>query len=230
MTLIIPIFNGAQYISSTCKELSDFCTNENDIDHVIFVNDGSTDRTKEMLENIKKEYSFSHRVLSYKENKGKGYAIKHALDHTKTDYVGFTDVELPYGLEKIKEGVLRLDTCDMVVGSRESGVQYSTYRSFMKKLFRLLLPRQIRTIRDTQCGFKLFKKDSAHVLFSKLKTYRWVFDIELFLIAQKENYTVQELPLMIKKECLTPKGGVSFLRDGLHIFLDLIRVRKCYKL
>ncbi|HAT03678.1 MAG TPA: hypothetical protein DCS29_02785 [Candidatus Magasanikbacteria bacterium] len=228
MILIIPIFNGEKYIHDTCKELESFFLASDCIESVIFVNDGSIDGTREVLESIKQTYSFPHTVFSYEKNRGKGYAVAHAVAQINGDYVGFTDIELPYGLQHISEGLSKLASYDMVVGSREIGAQRSGYRRCMSKIFRLFLPRGVRKINDTQCGLKFFRIDVARVLFSHIKTYRWVFDIELFLLAEKKKYHVCTLPVVIKEECITPKGGVSLLRDGVRILSDLLRVRMYY--
>jgi len=233
LTLIIPVFNGSKYLEETFRDLDVFVAKNPDIfEHIIFVNDGSTDSTQEKLSELKRLYSrLPTIVFGYEQNKGKVYAVKYALESCQSvsTFVGFTDIELPYGLDLLTEVLEKLETYDMVVGSRavHSTPQYTNYRRVMGILFRFLLPASIREYEDTQCGFKFFKSSVAKELFGRIKTFRWVFDIELFIIAKIKQKKIFELPVSIKTKCLKQNGGVSLLRHGLYVLQDLQTVYKC---
>lgn len=225
--LVIPVFNGEKYIENTLVELDCF-VQENKLDlKVFFVDDGSIDNTniRFILEKAKK-FSFVWDFFSYRVNQGKGYALKYAFEKIKNndfDYFVFTDVELPYGLNFLKE-IENFKKSDLVVGNRnmEKVKQYNFYRKIMSKVFRFFLPKEIKNFSDTQCGIKIFNKRSTEVIFSKIKTRRWVFDLEIFLIAIKNNFKIIEIPVIIKEKCLYNKGGVSILKHGFFILKDLL--------
>lgn len=240
LCLIIPIYNGSSYIADTMRELADFGSQNPWLIEVIIVNDGSTDETQQIISACQSStYPFRLKVIGYTKNKGKAYAIKAAIPLLpQVNAVAFTDVELPYGLEYLTQGIDLLDTYDMVVGSRCNSIhgfkQYTWYRGFATKLFRLFLPSQVRDIKDTQCGLKIFKKGIFNILFSKIKTFRWVFDLELFIIARRRSMHVATIPVQIKQKCLHRKGGVSVVIHGMHIIFDLVRIyrhiaRKAYE-
>jgi hypothetical protein len=66
----------------------------------------------------------------------------------------------------------------------------------------------------------IFKK-----IFSKVTTFRWVFDIELFVIAIIYKYHIYEIPVSINKDLLKKKGGVSIFKHGFYILKDLFQIK-----
>lgn len=240
LSLIIPIYNGASYIADTMQELADFASENTWLKEVIIINDGSTDNTQKIINACQQStYPFKLKIAGYSKNRGKACAIKTAIPlFGQVDAVAFTDVELPYGLACLEQGMDLLDTYDMVIGSRcdfiHESHQYTWYRGLTTKLFRLFLPSEVRSVKDTQCGLKIFKKGIFNILFSKIKTCRWVFDVELFIIARRRSMNVATIPVQIKQKCLHRKGGVSVIKHGVHIIFDLARIyrhiaRKAYE-
>ena len=231
ISLIIPVYNGVEVLQNTFIKIVDFVNNFDILDQIIFVDDGSTDKTQELLQNFKiQNEALSIIVCGYEINRGKGYAIKYASKYLneKNNYVGFTDVELPYGLSKLKEAQTNLSKYDMVVGNRENKNerQYSLYRYIMNKLFRLFIPKEAWSFKDTQCGFKFFRIEVFQDIFSRVTTSRWVFDIELFIIANIYKYSIYELPVSIDKKLLKKKGGVSLYKHSFYILADLFKIKQ----
>lgn len=231
-SIIIPIYNGAAYVESTLRELGVFFANRSDV-QIIFVNDGSTDDTEKALRAAEKTASFPIHILSLEENKGKGYAIRYGFAHIAavSEYVAFTDVELPYGLEKIEEAIAHMehDTfCQLVIGDRTKNKegQYSAYRSFFKRCFRLFLPRPVRHISDTQSGMKVFRIHAAQAIFPRIKTDRWVADVEIILTALRHAFGIYPIPVTIKPQCAVGRGGVLVSRHAWQIMKDLNRVKQ----
>lgn len=232
LSLLIPVYNGAPYLTSTFQELETFLDEAPFLHEVIFINDGSVDSTKEMLETFKQTSGRDAvSVVHLSTNKGKGFALQQGIRHVQDDvsHVAFTDVELPYGLAVLKT-MLEQDA-HMVVGDRTQNTpatQYSRYRQFFTRLFRLLLPRLVRQIPDTQSGVKLFDLSTAKNLFSHIHTSGWVFDIELFLIALQQQLSVNTVPVQVKPSCVKGKGGITFLKHSHKIVKDLVHVHYCH--
>ena len=234
VVLIIPVYNGEEYLLRTCEELETYFVERRYLKEIIFVDDGSTDNTHIALKNSVPAVLASRvRVLHYKKNRGKGYAIMHALStiDDAVSFFGFTDVEIPYGLSSFEEALFKLfesKDIDVVIGNRkhkdQTQVQYSWYRQFCTRFFRLLLPKPIRAISDTQSGLKVFKGDVGQKLFSLVRTYRWVFDIELLLAVVRGGFSFYEMPVSLKSSCLSRTGGVSLFRHGPRILYDMIRI------
>jgi len=230
--LIIPVFNRANYLADTFLELNIFFKEKSNLlEQIIFVDDGSTDSTKEKMKFLSKKYDhLPVKILSYKQNRGKGFAILYALKNTnfQSIFFGFTDVDLPYDLHNLDKVKEKFKYYDIIVGNRllsnQARTQYSFYRYLFSRVFRLLLPAQIRKYKDTQCGFKFFKKDIILHLFSKIITYNWIFDVELFLIAEKNNYKIFEIPVSLHANRKQNKGGVSFWKHSFTILNDLCKI------
>lgn len=230
-SIIIPVYNGAAYIASTLQELGDFFATR-PATQIIFVNDGSTDDTEKIVQRSIASMNLPITIISLSENKGKGYAVKEGFKNASPDslYVAFTDIELPYGLLKIEEAVQIMEKNEklqVVVGDRTKNTegQYSLYRNFFKRCFRLFLPRAIRHIADTQSGMKVFRASAARTIFPRLLTDRWVMDVEMMLIAVRHTYGIYPLPVTIKPQCATGRGGVSVTKHTWQILKDLYRVK-----
>ncbi len=228
--IIIPVYNGASYLPETFRELGQLIINH----QIIFVNDGSIDETGALLEKFYTENTSSVAIVTYTKNMGKGYAIREGLKKVQGEctVVAFTDVEIPYGVEALQSGFCVLEERDelsFVYGTRTAAEktksQYSAYRKIGTRLFRLLLPRKLRNISDTQSGLKVFKRKAAEIIFPLVKTNRWVFDLEIFLIGEEHEMNYQELPVQLKPTCITRRGGVHFVKHGWKILADIIRIR-----
>ena len=228
ITIIIPVYNGEQYIKNTMEELAFWYTKISFFE-VIVVNDGSTDNTKTLLDAYALSAPFPLSVYTLKQNYGKGYAIRYAMQHaTQTDIIGFTDIELPYGLNQlidIQKQFEQNPMIDIIIGKREkSRDSYTPIRYLYKNLFRMFIPQKVRSFHDTQCGYKWFQYQAAQDIFSVLQTNRWVVDIELLLAANVQHKQIQEISVQLKPTCRT-RGNISLWKHGLHIIYDLYRIR-----
>ncbi|PIR76476.1 MAG: hypothetical protein COU32_01955 [Candidatus Magasanikbacteria bacterium CG10_big_fil_rev_8_21_14_0_10_42_10] len=230
-TLCIPVYNGMQYLPASLASLSSApaC-----ISDVVFLNDGSTDFSLATMSQYRDAHSFHTQVHSWDVNSGKGAVLTRGVMSMdlSTPYIAFTDVEFPYGLASIAEACAYLDThpdVGMVIGDRTATAsgkrQYHVYRYIATNIFRLLLPSAVRNIHDTQCGLKVMRSDLARTLFSRVRTKRWVFDIELLLSAVHHDIGLYEMPVSIKPECVRGIGGVSLLRHGAKIVKDISTIR-----
>jgi len=232
--LIIPVYNGVTYIDQTVSELVRFFNTNPQYFDILWVDDGSLDGTKQEIQRCTKKTGLSMDILSYSDNKGKGGAIAYALKQVQNrgyHVIGFTDVELPYGIGAVDRQFQHLrdhKNTDIVVGTRLAcsvGLpQYHWYRRLTRKVFRLCVPSIISTISDTQCGVKAFRASVMQDIFSRLQTHRWVFDIEVFVIARLLGFCVYEIPVNIKPTCIERRGGVSFFRHGFSLVKDILCV------
>ncbi len=211
LSVIIPAFNEEKRIVKTLEEIREFLK---DFDHeIIVVDDGSTDGTS----------AFAN--ISYKENMGKGYAIKKGVEHATGDLILFIDADNATPIEELTK-FLKIDA-DVVIGSRylpESRIErkQSKLRIFIGRLGNLVISfLVIKNIKDTQCGFKLFKKTVAKELFSELQTYRFGFDIEILARAQKKRMKIVEVPVTWLHN---NNSRVRPIRDALKTLSDLIKI------
>ena len=226
LTIVMPCYNEGtriyRNIIETITQVEKFCESF----RVIAVNDGSTDETES---EIRRAAQADKRVgvISYPENRGKGYAVRRGMLAAKSEYVAFLDADLeipPYLLK----GFLEKSAYDIVIGSKmhpDSQVEYPFLRKvfsmgyyiFMKVLFSL-------KVKDTQTGIKLFRLDSIQPILRNMKTTGFSFDIEMLAIASKLGLSICEMPVVVNfsrnkgdKSKISMKSIYDMVRDSLRI-------------
>ncbi|WP_315791246.1 glycosyltransferase [Fischerella sp. JS2] len=230
ISVILPLYNEVECIDITWKNLLDFSYHHPDF-HFIFVDDGSTDKSKEVLtknlENTKLSYI---KFISYDKNRGKGYAVKKGLEYAYGDFICYIDSDLAYSLEHLELIVEKLEYFDMVIGSRSLVSQnikvLSLSRKVAGKTFNYL-SRYILDLpfKDMQAGIKGFKKDVAEELFKRQLVTSFSFDVELIYLAKKEGYQIGEIPAIVSETHLYKSSKVNLFKNSLEMFLDLLTIK-----
>ncbi|NOZ64002.1 MAG: glycosyltransferase family 2 protein [Caldiserica bacterium] len=194
ISLIIPAYNEGTCLLHTLKKVKDYFREKPWESEIIVVNDGSQDNTGEIA---KKE---KVKTLNNPLNKGKGFSVKRGIETAEGDYIFFTDADLSTPIEEIDKFVACLDEgYDLAIGSRahpESKIlrRQAKQREIMGKFFNLLVKILFRLpYRDTQCGFKGFRREAAKKLFSQLKCEGFAFDVEIILKARAAGYSIKEI-------------------------------------
>ena len=227
LSVILPLYKGESYVQNTIRtvfaELSDFIE---DLE-VIVVLDGYVDRAFERAKAFEKKYP-QLKVVGYEKNRGKGGAIKYAVDFVTKEYAAFVDADLDINPRSLKRFMLLMQEsdADIVIGSKlheDSRVYYKKrrwiasigYRALVKLLFPFI------NVRDFQTGMKLFRSDVLKFLFKKALVKKFAFDLELMVIAHKHDYSVVEAPVNIeyKDEISNVTSGQIrvILRDTLAV-------------
>jgi len=231
ISIIIPGYNEEKRIAESLKALSTFCEDHFEKYEILFVNDGSTDKTKEIVESLSTPYL---KTVHLQPNQGKGCAVKTGMLQAKGDYRFFTDADLPYDLNAIPEaiGIFRATQCDLVVGARdlpESTDQSSQtlFRRMTSKGFSALVRFMLKVdTKDTQCGFKGFTAKAAEKLFPLSSIKGYAFDVELFLLARNSDLKICKAPV-----CLIERhhSKVRLSLDAPMMFWDVVKLYRRYK-
>jgi len=226
LSVIIPAYNEEGRILKTIRHVRDLF-NEFGMDHeIIVVDDGSTDgtfneATSEQFDNVK--------VVGYKQNRGKGYAIKYGVTFITKDLVTFldADMELDPGQISILFEYMEKNDADIVVGSKRHPLStieyYPLLRRFLSQMYNIVLRLLLQLeIRDTQTGFKLMKRGAVQKIFPMMRVKRYAFDVEFLAYATRFGYKIVEAPIILK---FTRKGfGRINFKTILNIFLDTVAV------
>ena len=187
VVLVIPCYNEEQRFRSA--EFQKFLTTSEV--ELVFVNDGSSDGTGELLERFREGAGERVSILHLKQNQGKGEAVRQGVllaVKRNADYVGFWDADLATPLEAVSDfmEVFREQPhLDIVFGSRVKllgrKVERRPIRHYLGRLFATVVSCVLRLpVYDTQCGAKLFRiRPNTEKLFSQRFQSRWVFDVEL---------------------------------------------------
>lgn len=192
-----------------------------------FLNDGSTDKTMDLLNEIKIECTNGY-VISLEKNVGKAVAvyngIKYALKNIEAEFYGYLDADLatPLSFISIMENEMKLNQPAMVFGSRQladkQSVERKVFRHYSGRLVSGFISWALDTkYGDTQCGAKLFSKEGATIGFQKPFLSSWVFDVEiikrlLLHFGREESKTqIKEIPVNQWKDVGNSKVSTFYI-------------------
>jgi len=199
LSLIIPAYNEEACIESTLRQCDEFLKKNFKEYEIVVVDNGSNDNTVAIVNDINRN-AFNVKVLDNSAIKGKGATVKKGMLACESEYLLFSDADLSTPIEEVLKLVDALENgADIAIGSRaqkESRVEVpqGVLRNRMGKLFGILVQLFFGLgLKDSQCGFKLFKKEAAKKIISKQRLNGFSFDVEILLIAKKFGMTTKEL-------------------------------------
>ena len=237
LSIILPFYNEEQRLRKTLKEIIKFSKkNKIKFKEFIFVDDGSNDKSHDIVKNFinAKKLRYSKlRLIRSNKNLGKGGAIKRGIKASKGKWVLTSDIDFSVSLFEIerweKKKYLQ-NKFSVYFGSRShnrSIVKSEFYRKAMGYFLSLmnLFFLQIN-IKDTQCGFKLYKNSIAKKIFSKIRFLGYEHDIEVVLLLAKKNIKILELPVTWKH---VPLSKVNVFTDSIKIFLYFFLIKIKYR-
>jgi glycosyltransferase involved in cell wall biosynthesis/4-amino-4-deoxy-L-arabinose transferase-like glycosyltransferase len=235
LSVLVPVYNGESFIERTLTEVIDFVASRDEPAELIVVDDGSTDRTGEILERVAAGSPASVQVIRSPNNEGKGAAVKRAMAVAKGAYRVFLDADLAYSPQAITEVRSQLAAgADVVIGSRvhpESTYQvkppffrYLYTRHVAGRVFNwivrlLLLPG----IYDSQAGLKGFTARAADIIFGGWLPDRFSFDLGVLSRARYEHLSIEQIPVQYRYD--SEPTTVRFMSDTASALFDLAVVR-----
>jgi len=227
LSVVIPAYNETARLEPTLRRVIDYCRAHHPDFEILVVDDGSTDGTPELVERIAAEER-GVKLIALGANRGKGAAVRSGMLAARGREVLFSDADLATPIEELDKLRERLaDGCDIAIGSRAAPgadirVRQHPMRELMGRTFNLMVRvAALGGIRDTQCGFKLFRRDAAHDLFGRTRLDGFAFDVEVLWLA-RGRYQVAEVPVVwshVDDSKVSPGG------DAARMFVDLLRIR-----
>ena len=233
LSVVIPVFNEGRKIDTDLGMAIQFFEKHHIAGEIIISDDGSTDDTLMIPENISVPDRFPIRIIKNKVHNGKGYAVKEGILSARGEMVLFIDSGgcVPYdnilaGIELVRSG-----SCEIAHGSRflpGSIIRRKKqwYRRFLSFLFRKFIHIWMnipRDLTDTQCGLKIYKKDVAYEIFKPVITHGFMFDIEVILRAKEAGYRIREFPVTWTSD---PDSRMRIANTFFSIFPELRRIRR----
>ncbi len=227
LSIVIPAYNEENRIKSTLLTIADFVDEQSLKAEIIVVDDGSGDRTAAIVRQKSSKIP-NLRLVRQPRNLGKGAAVRAGVETATGATILMTDADNSTPIEEYLRLAKHIDDHHIVIGSRhlrDSDVkvrQPLTRRVIGRVGNTLINIFLISGIKDTQCGFKLFRHAPAKEIFSRQKITRWGFDMEALAIAELLDYPVKEVPVSWFNSLDTRLRPV---RDTLRTAWELIYIK-----
>jgi len=236
LSVIVPAYNEEARLPTTLATIGAFLESRPYPAELIVIDDGSSDATlSRALE--RRPYSGAYRVLS-QPHQGKAAAVRLGVLQARGQNILFTDADLSTPIEAVDALLAEIERgADIAIGSREGAsarrIGEPFYRHLMGRAFnRVVQLVAVPGIDDTQCGFKLFTRRAARVIFPELRLHQSghrlrgpkvsAFDVEILYLARRHGMKIAEVPVIWKH---VPGSKVRPALDSVRMLLDVLQVR-----
>jgi dolichyl-phosphate beta-glucosyltransferase len=242
ISVVLPNYNELENLHrGVLSDIANYFAKQSYTWEVIISDDGSTDKSIKYIEDFSKAHPGFH--LLKNAHAGKPFALRSGAQIAKGEYVLFTDMDQSTPIDQLDKLIpYTKDGFKVIIGSR--GIRRrdsSLFRHFASVVF--LLARKIfllRSIKDTQCGFKLFDTKLAREIFAHMRifgrarrTAGWkvtAYDVEMLFLAELFGHEIQEVPVVWRDEDTSSGKKRDFLKESIEMFLEILRVRANYML
>ncbi|NIA15074.1 MAG: glycosyltransferase [Nitrospiraceae bacterium] len=222
----MPTYNEQARVGDSLRKAQDYLGAQPYDSEILVVDDGSEDGTVALVQ----ESFPAVRLVTYRPNRGKGYAVKAGMLAAQGDFRAFYDADASTPIEEVgKLWPLFGAGADIIIGSRslptsDVAVRQHRLRETMGRAFNLILKTVLgETFIDTQCGFKAFTAAATGVVFPRQRLDGFSFDAELLYIARKHALRIEEIPV---RWINSPHSRVKILTHSTQMFLDLFQIRR----
>ena len=227
LSIVFPAFNEEERILNSLSITRTYCA-ANFVDYeVIVVDDGSNDNTAKIVTELARQWP-NLRLVKLPQNRGKGAATREGILAAKLPWILCSDVDLSTPIQDIEKLLSATHQAPVVIGSRSiEGAHIARrqpwYRVLMGRVFNIFVRLNgVPGYLDTQCGFKLYRRDAARAIFEKTTLDGFAFDVEALLLAHKLGLRVIEVPVVwINDE----RSKVRVFSDPPKMFLDVFKAR-----
>ena len=231
VSIVVPAYAEEARIGAAVRGLCAYAREFPRLREVLVVVEPSGDRTGEAARQAAGGDPLV-RVVENAEHRGKGFAVRQGMLAAAGEIVFFMDADLSVPLRHVAPFVAHLDahpeTAAAIGNRRHPGSLIGKRQHFLRERAGRGFNHLVRALglsasRDTQCGFKAFRRPAAREIFSRAQIDGFAFDAEVLLIAQRFGLRVDELPVEWVNDQETKFRPV---RDGWRSFCDLLRVRR----
>ena len=229
LSIIIPVFNEEYYLQKLFVDIKKFF-NEKNVE-IIFVNDGSYDHSRKILEDLQNEsFFFNLKLINLPKNLGKGRAVREGLKISKGNYILLQDADLELDIKDSKEiyDIIQNDkSIKCIFGSRYLSGKLRKHNYFVNKvigklntlIFNILFGQSLT---DIHCGLKIFHRD----VYNKIKLTLNDFGLEIDIASQiiKNNFFIYEVGVSYYSRTVKAGKKITWV-DGMKSYFYLFKVR-----
>lgn len=230
LSVIIPAYNEEKRLEPSLGVITDYFASQPYAVEIVVVDDGSSDRTCEIVEAWAKRDRVRVILEKNPRNLGKGAAVRRGMLAGDGEHLLFMDADLSTPLESIEAFLPHLKNgAPVVIGTRkhpEARIERSQpwLRRNLGKGFVMLANLMLGTrLSDFTCGFKCFSRRAAQEIFSRSLVIGWAFDAEILYLAHNLGYQIVEVPV---RWAHSSGSRVRLRKDVLSSFLGLLAIRR----
>lgn len=229
VSLIIPVFKDSDTINSTVEAILDFFRTTPHTIELILVNDGGPEETSAVLQTIQTTHP-NVQVINRQENRGKGYSIREGLSRATGSILVYTDADLPYALESIRDVIQAVEEGrgDLAIANRHLHTSPSKdkHRNLIRQITHTSFAWLVNTLfhissSDTQAGLKALRREVALQILPHLIIDRYCFDVELLFLAQRLGFRMHDCPVTLRQK---GKSNIRMFKDSWEMLRDLTRI------
>lgn len=226
LSIIIPAYNEEMRLPNTLINIINYINKMSISYEIVVVDNGSTDSTFFIAEEYSKRYS---NIKVIKEvRRGKGFAVHTGMLSSRGYYRFMCDADLSMPIDEITKFLPPRMNMDIGIGIRENVIGEPLIRRFSGKVFNGLVNFLLQLgIKDTQCGFKMFKGEVAELIYNKQTIYGWTFDVEILYIAKLQGLTISQIPITWYFD---PRSKIRLAKDSWLMLKDILRIKKNAKM
>lgn len=230
LSIIIPAHNEEQRLPPSLEQIDTFLESQPFDAEVLIVENGSSDRTLEVAESFHETHPYVRVVQVH--TRGKGLAVQAGMLAARGEYRFICDADLSMRIEDLVYFLPpESDGYDIIIASREGKgakrVDEPEYRHFMGRVNNWIIKLfAVRGFEDTQCGFKMFRREAAEDLFSVQQMSGIGFDVEIIFIAKKRGYRIREVPITWYFD---PDSRIRLFRDSLNMLREIWAIKQNWR-
>lgn len=218
ISIIIPCYNQEYYLKQNIPIIQQFFKNQNIQNEIIIVDDGSTPKIKHIKNTT---------LIRNQKNKGKGYSLKKGIKRAKKDYILITDSDLATPIEEFIKLKQYHKKYGAIIGSRNLNTSKTNNKNKFRITFGITFTKLVNIlfnlkIKDTQCGFKLFKTSAIKKAIYKSKINGFSFDVELLNILHNQNVKIKEVGIIWKSK---KNSKVNLFKHPILMFVELLKIK-----
>ncbi len=219
LSIIVPAYNEMHNIENTLNCLTDLQQKMHNCNiEIIAIDDGSKDLTGEILKN-----RHSIKVLTNETNKGKGYSVKRGILSAQGNIVAVFDADMAYKADYIEKAYPLTREYDVIFGKRLKAGEYPVSRYLPSKMFHLITKYYLNLDDiDTQCGFKMFKRELFLDIKNHITLNDFSYDMQLVYYLKQKNIKYLNMNVTVDKH---DASSVNLIKDGIKMLSDIKKIK-----
>jgi len=226
LSVIVACYNEEEVLANNLKKITDILDKSHFKYEIVLVDDFSTDKTVEIAKEIARTRE-NVRLICHNANMGRGKAVEDGIVAARGHIAGFLDIDLQVPAHYITPLAIEIEKgADVATAARVYSIRLHILdRIIASKTYRLLFAIFLKTgIKDSETGYKFFRRERIIPIFDEIKDKHWFWDTEVMVRSYLKGYAIVEVPCLCRRHDVK-KSTVKLFRDSVRHFINLIKFK-----